>query len=109
MLMRTFSFGLLVLFTAGVLASPAAAMIPDPARSSCSFPVGPELPCPDPIHVFVTLRDAFDVPVVMCSTSVTIVIESGGLEVGQVLTVGGVTDVNGAVELVFPDGIFGLA
>ena len=63
--------------------------IPDPSQSGCDFPGS--LPCPDPVPVVVTVRDAFHIPVVDCSTDVTIDVHSGTLDGGQETVVIGVT------------------
>jgi hypothetical protein len=90
-----------------VLASTSVlAKIPDPNTSTCTFPES-ALPCGEPVTIHVTLRDAFMLPVVACSTSVTILVEEGDLRLGQQTTASGFTDGNGDVDLAFPDGILG--
>ena len=99
----------IALLSVGVLATSATAGVPDPSRSTCTFPDGPALPCPDPVTVNVIVRDAFDATVANCSTSVSIVVASGSLEPGQLTVATGLTDASGSVDLVFPDGVFGNA
>ena len=99
----TLVFASLALIMATAATSQAG--IPDPARSGCGFPA--LLPCPGPVSVDITLRDAFDVPVANCSTGVSIVLESGVLSGGQETFVSGLTDGSGVVTLTFGDGIGG--
>lgn len=85
----------------------SVAGVPDPARSGCDFPG--VLPCPGPVPVYITVRDAFDIPVTACSTDVTIVLLSGSLDPQQQLRVTAFTNAAGIADLTFPDGIFGTA
>ncbi|MEZ5064874.1 MAG: Ig-like domain-containing protein [bacterium] len=80
----------------------AQAGVPDPTRSSCTFPVGPNLACPGPVSATVLLRDAFDVPVANCSVEASFFVLLGDLDPGQVMTVTGVTDANGEATLTWP-------
>ena len=77
---------------------------PDPDQSFCSFPdrVASNL---DTIRV--TVIAVFGWPVRASYVEVEIVLETGKLDPGQQLLAMGITDTNGEVEIVFPDGISG--
>jgi hypothetical protein len=96
----------LILITIAATASPAG-VVPDPMRSTCVFPAGPLLACPDPIAIDVTVRDALNNPLPGCDVEVFVVVDSGTLHAAQVLSATGTTNALGFVELVFPDGIRG--
>jgi hypothetical protein len=87
-----------------VTAEIGSAGIPDPSYSGCGFPEA--LPqCNAPIPIVATLRDAFSIPVPECTTSATVVIQSGDIDPGKELVVIGVTDLAGRVDLTFNDGL----
>lgn len=103
-----FAFASALLFST-IVASTSLAAVPDPSRSGCEYPDGSVLPCPDPISVNVTLRDAFDIPVANCGVTVFIIVESGALDDGQITSVSGMTDALGVATLTFPAGVLGFA
>jgi hypothetical protein len=91
---------------AGLIAAPAGASIPDPNTSGYGFPASLGA-CPEPVSVYVTVRDAFVTPEAACSTWVVIVSESGALDPGQATVAAGHTALDGTVTLTFPTGIGG--
>ena len=103
------ALGLLVLASLVVAAPSArAGSIPDPAHSSCDFQINVD-PCGQPICATVTLRDTFDGPVPNCAVSLDIVVESGLLWPGQILSVSATTALDGTAKLTLPYGIRGSA
>ncbi|MEZ5064875.1 MAG: hypothetical protein R3B81_09065 [bacterium] len=80
----------------------ANAGVPDPTRSSCTFPAGPDLACPGPVTVSVVLRDAFDIAVANCPVEATLSVLVGSLAPGQLTLVTAVTNASGAADLEWP-------
>jgi len=100
----------LVLSLSALSAPPTRAGLPnfcfnaemEPPPAGCQFRFHPE-GLLDELVVHVTLRDAFCIPVVQCSTTATITPTAGtpALCSCEGLSKGGFSDINGAIDFVF--------